>query len=44
VQWTNDLVVGPWQAATGTWPTTETVWTAADTSIFSSRYYRVRSE
>jgi hypothetical protein len=44
VQWTNDLVVGPWQAATGTWPTTETVWAGEEISGLGSRYFRVRSE
>ncbi|MDP2896687.1 MAG: hypothetical protein Q8Q12_09030 [bacterium] len=44
VQWANDLLVGPWQAATGTWPTTETVWAGEEISGLGSRYFRVRSE
>jgi len=44
VQWTNDLVGDTWQNPGGSWPITQTTWTAEIITGISKRYYRVQSE
>ena len=43
VYWTDDLVHGAWQNPAGTWPITETSWTAESISGIPRRFYRVTS-
>ncbi len=43
VQWTNDLVLEPWQNAPGTWPITDLMWSDIVAAETTQRFYRVES-
>ncbi len=44
VEWTDDLLIGVWQTAPGTWPIGDVMWTDIASGGVMTRFYRVESD